>query len=173
MTLPLSDWSHAVTDIPALGLKRERQITGEGLAPLAKELNMLELTSVIANYRVERLAGGAYRLHGRVKADGAQACVVTVEPIASHVDDTFDVEFWPDLPDADGGEEKSVLDARDVERLEDGVIPVGRVVFETISAGLDPYPRKPDAAFSWTDKTDAQTQNVSPFAALSKLKKTP
>ena len=37
-------------------------------------------------------------------------------------------------------------------RLIDGIIPVGRIVFETISAGLDPYPRKPGAEFTWADK---------------------
>ena len=173
MKLPLSDWSHAVTEIPATGLTRERRITGEALLPLAGELNMLELSSVVADYRIERLAGGAYRLHGRVIADGAQACVVTVEPVPSHVDETFDTEFWPDLPEADGGEDKSILDERDVERLEGGVIPVGRIVFETISAGLDPYPRKPDAAFDWQEKDQPVTENVSPFAALSKLKNKP
>ncbi|MBR2535953.1 MAG: DUF177 domain-containing protein [Hyphomicrobium sp.] len=173
MTLPLSDWVHAVTDIPALGLTRERRLTGEALVPLARDLNMLELASVVADYRIERLAGGAYRLHGRVIADAAQACVVTVEPVPAHVDEPFDVEFWPDLPDADGGEEKSILDERDVEPLEGGVIPVGRIVFETISAGLDPYPRKAEAEFSWQDKDQPTSENVSPFAALSKLKNKP
>lgn len=173
MTLLLSDWSHPVTEIPAQGLSRERKLAGDALQPLAKELAMLDLTSVVADYRIERLAGGAYRLHGRVTADGTQACVVTVEPVPAHVDETFDVEFWPDLPDADGGEEKSILDERDVEPLDGGVIPVGRIVFETISAGLDPYPRKPDAAFSWQDKDATTSQNVSPFAALSKLKNKP
>lgn len=173
MTIPLSDWSHPVTEIPAQGLSRERQVPGEARSALAKELGMLTLDAVTANYRIDRLAGGAYRLHGRVSADGTQACVVTVEPVAAHVDDTFDVEFWPDLPDAEGGEEKSVLDDRDVEPLEGGLIPVGRIVFETISAGLDPYPRKPGAEFSWADKAPPEQQNVSPFAALSKLKNKP
>lgn len=173
MAIPLSDWSHPVTEIPAQGLSRERHVPGEALAALAKKLDMLALRSVTANYRIDRLAGGAYRLHGRVTADGSQACVVTVEPVAAHVDHTFDVEFWPDLPDAAGGEEKSVLDERDVEPLEGGAIPVGRIVFETISAGLDPYPRKPGAEFSWADKAPPEQQNVSPFAALGKLKNKP
>lgn len=172
-SLPLADWAHAVSEIPAQGLSRERAIAAEALAALAKELGMLSLGDANISYRIERLAGGAYRLHGRVTANGSQACVVTVEPVASHVDDTFDVEFWPDLPEPDGGEEKSILDARDVELLEGGIIPVGRIVFETLSAGLDPYPRKPDAEFSWTDKAGQEAKNVSPFAALSKLKPKP
>ncbi|HPG90032.1 MAG TPA: DUF177 domain-containing protein [Hyphomicrobium sp.] len=173
MTTPLADWSHAITEIPLQGLSRERRATGDALASLATELGMLELSTVTAHYRIDRLAGGGYRLHGAAAADGAQACVVTVEPVPAHIEDTFDVEFWPDLPEADGGEDKSVLDERDVEALEGGSIPVGRIVFETISAGLDPYPRKPDAEFSWADKAPPEQQNVSPFAALSKLKNKP
>lgn len=173
MKLPFSEWSHTVTDIPANGLSRERRLTGDALVSLAQDLNMFELSSVVADYRIDRLAGGAYRLHGRVSADGAQSCVVTLEPIAASIDEPFDVEFWPDLPEADGGEEKSILDERDVEPLQGGIIPVGRIVFETISAALDPYPRKPDAEFTWSEKTDAEIQKVSPFAALSKLKNKP
>ncbi|MBK9079916.1 MAG: DUF177 domain-containing protein [Hyphomicrobium sp.] len=172
-TLPLADWAHPVAEIPAQGLSRDRAIAADALAALAKDLGMLSLDDAKTNYRIERLAGGAYRLHGRVVANGSQACVITVEPVASHVDDTFDVEFWPDLPEPDGGEEKTILDARDVELLEGGSIPVGRIVFETLSAGLDPYPRKPDAEFSWSDKADQDAKNVSPFAALSKLKTKP
>ena len=173
MKHPFSEWSHPVTDIPANGLSRERRLTGDALVSLAQELNMLELSSVVADYRIDRLAGGAYRLHGRVNADGAQACVITLEPVAANIDESFDAEFWPDLPETDGGEEKSIVDERDVEPLEDGVIPVGRIVFETISSALDPYPRKPDAEFTWSEKADSETQNVSPFAALSKLKNKP
>lgn len=166
----LSDWSIPVTEIPAQGLARERALRGEALAPIKDELGLLSLDVIDVKYRIERLAGGAYRLVGHVHAEGAQACVVSLEPIAAAVDEPFDTEFWPDLPDTDGGEDKTILDERDVERLEGGVIPVGRIVFETISAGLDPYPRKPDAEFHWQDDNQNQTQNVSPFAALSKLK---
>jgi hypothetical protein len=172
-SIPLADWAHPVTEIPPLGLSRERAISADALGALANTLGMLSLDDAKISYRIERLAGGAYRLHGGVVANGTQACVVTVEPVPSHVEDTFDVEFWPDLPEPDGGEEKSVLDARDVERLEGGSIPVGRIVFETLSAGLDPYPRKPDAEFSWPGDASQETQNISPFAALSKLKTKP
>lgn len=172
-TIPLSDWSHAVVDVPGNGLSRERTMSVEALAVLAKQLGMISLVSVSAAYRIERLAAGAYRLKGRVVTEGQQACVVSLEPIASHVEEDFDVEFWPDLPDAEGGEDKAILNARDVEPLDAGVIPVGRIVFECISAGLDPYPRKPDAAFTWTDKAESAPEKVSPFAALAKLKGNP
>jgi uncharacterized metal-binding protein YceD (DUF177 family) len=168
--VPLPDWSYSVFDIPEHGLTRERKVSAEALAQFAEALGLLSLTEVKCTYRIERLAGGGYRLSGRVLARGEQACVVSLEPVAADLDEPFDVEFWPDLPESDGGEDKSILDARDVERLSDGTIPVGRIVFETISAGLDPYPRKEDAEFSWSGEAASEPEKVSPFAALAKLK---
>lgn len=169
-TIPLADWVYPVLDIPAGGLSRERSVAANDLAAAAKTLGMVSLSAVHVTYRIDRLAGGAYRLKGRVKADGDQACVVSLEPVAAHLDEPFDVEFWPELSAGDGGEDKTILDERDVERLEDGVVPVGRIVFETISAGLDPYPRKPGAEFEWSDTASDAPEKVSPFAALAKLK---
>jgi uncharacterized metal-binding protein YceD (DUF177 family) len=167
---PLPDWSHATVDIPSGGFARERAASDEALAQFAKALGMLTLAELKTKYRIDRLAGGAYRLHGRVTARGEQACVVSLEPVTAQLDEPFDVEFWPELKDPDGGEDKAILEERDVERLEDGVIPVGRIVFETVSAGLDPYPRKSGAEFEWVDPVTSSPEKVSPFAALAKLK---
>lgn len=167
---PLADWSHATSDIPDGGLQRERSAGADDLALLSQALNMLSLKLVKANYRVQALPGGAFRLHGNVVAEGAQRCVVTLEPVAARVDDAFDVEFWPKLPEPQGGEDLSILDTRDVEPLEDSTIPVGRIVYETISAALDPYPRKEGAVFDWADEAGKSKSSVSPFAALAQLK---
>jgi uncharacterized metal-binding protein YceD (DUF177 family) len=169
-THPLPDWSHAVLEIPGGGLARERSASPEALTQFAEALGLLSLKELKTNYRIDRLAGGAYRLHGRVTARGEQACIVSLEPVAANLDEAFDVEFWPGLPSSDGGEDKTILDARDVEHLENGTVPAGRIVFETISAGLDPYPRQQGAEFSWTDPVAAVPAKVSPFAALAKLK---
>ena len=168
--LPLADWDHPIVDIPDGGLAHERNAKPEDLAALAKAFGMLSLTELRAAYRINRLAGGAYRLKGRVVATGEQACVVSVEPVAAKLDEPFNVEFWPGLKDGDGGEDKTILDERDVERLEGGTVAVGRIVFETVSAGLDPYPRKQGAEFEWQEKASAEAQKLSPFAALAKLK---
>lgn len=167
---PLSDWVHAVTDIPEGGLERERSVDAAALAALAEALQMERLDGAKASYRIQRLAGGGYRLFGRVAAQGVQLCIVSLEPIAADVAEGFDVEFWPDLPEPSGGEDLSILDERDVEPLENGEIPVGRIIFETISSGLDPYPRKDGAVFDWQETEAPAQSNVSPFAALSKLK---
>ena len=64
----------------------------------------------------------------------------------------------------------SVLVGPDVDILERGVIPVGRIVFETLSASLDPYPRRPGAEFTWQDQHQVEPEETSPFAVLSQLK---
>lgn len=170
---PLPDWSLAILDIPSGGFARERTASPEALTQFAEALGMLSLAELKSSYRIDRLAGGAYRLHGRVSARGEQACVVSLEPVAAQLDEPFDVEFWPELKDSDGGEDKTILDDRDVEPLEGGVIPVGRIIFETVSAALDPYPRKHGAEFKWVDPATSVPEKVSPFAALAKLKKNP
>ncbi|MBX9683129.1 MAG: DUF177 domain-containing protein [Hyphomicrobium sp.] len=168
------DWTYAVVDLADGGIAKERAASASELAAIASMLGLLSLASLTASYRVNRLAGGGYRLAGRVIADLEQACVVTLDPVAQHMDEKFDVEFWAESKKNDTaavmGQEASVLEGPDVEPLVDGKLTVGRIVFETISAALDPFPRKDDAAFDWRDPAAAEPGKTSPFAALSRLK---
>jgi uncharacterized metal-binding protein YceD (DUF177 family) len=164
------DWTHKVVDIPAGGLRRERETTESERKAVASALGLLGLHSLAARYRIEAIAGDAYRLSGTVSGEVDQACVVTLEPVSSKVEASFDVEFWPELEPADRDEDATVLEGPDVERFEHGIIPVGRIIFETLSASLDPYPRRDDAEFRWQDPRAEEPEKTGPFAALSKLK---
>jgi uncharacterized metal-binding protein YceD (DUF177 family) len=164
------DWTVAIVDIPDGGLRAERAASDAERHDLAGALNLLALDSLAARYQIKRLGGGGYRLHGRVTADVTQSCVVSLEPLTAHLEDDFDVEFWPTVTVAANDEEKRVLDGRDVEAIEHGQIAIGRIVFDTLSGAVDPFPRKPGAAFEWSDGEDEKSGKISPFAALSKLK---
>jgi hypothetical protein len=170
VTEPLNDWTHNVTDIPSGGLDRERQATEAECATVADALQLLKLASLVTRYRIKSAPGGGYRLSGKVIADVEQACVVTLDPVASKVEAPFDVEFRPRVETADNDEDASVLSGPDIDVLDRGIIPVGRIVFETVSASLDPYPRRPDAEFNWRDPHTNEPEKASPFAALSKLR---
>jgi hypothetical protein len=50
------------------------------------------------------------------------------------------------------------------------VIDAGRVIFETLAASLDPYPRKPNAEFVWKIEKGTDPAAAGPFAGLSSLK---
>jgi uncharacterized metal-binding protein YceD (DUF177 family) len=164
------DWTEKTTEIPVGGLDRTRAATPEELSSVAQILNILAVSTLSARYRIVSIAGGAYRLSGSIGADVEQACVVSLEPVKGKVNAAFEVEFWPDVSSEESEEEASILGGSDVELLEHGTIPVGRIVFETLSASLDPYPRREGAEFRWQDPKADEPAASNPFAALAKLK---
>lgn len=164
--LPL-DWSHGTTEIPERGLKRSLAATEEERAALANALDILSCDALEATYQIMPVTGGSYRLEGDLDAAVKQACIVSLEPVARRVAESFSVEFRREVADDSSAGDVEVLAAAEVEPIEDDRIDVGRIVYETLSAGLDPYPRRDDAEFQWTDPK-ASADN--PFAMLKKLK---
>ena len=167
---PLASWSHNVTDVAVGGLVRTRKASLEECKAIEEALRIPSVGSLEVNYRIAGLPRGGYKLSGDVKADVVQACVVTIEPVPALVADRFNVEFWPDFSTRDEKGDQSVLEGADVEPLLQGEIDVGRIVFESLSAGLNPYPRKQGAEFGWQDPALENPELQGPFAALSKLK---
>jgi uncharacterized metal-binding protein YceD (DUF177 family) len=164
------DWIEKTTDIPNGGLNRSREATADELADVAKALDILGVSNLSSRYRVVAISGGAYRLTGSVSAGVVQACIVSLEPVSGKVNANFEVEFWPELKSEESEEESEILNAAEVEQLDRGTIQVGRIVFETLSASLNPYPRRDGAEFNWQDPKSEGAGAPNPFAALSKLK---
>jgi hypothetical protein len=167
------DWTYAAATIGTSGLREERRATEAERAAMVKALGILSCEDLIAHYEIEPLGRGRFLLRGEIEADVTQACIVTLDPVPAHLSDRFTVEFRPDdeVPhDADAGE-REILSGDDIEPIEGGRIDAGRIIFEHISAVLDPYPRKPDVEFDWRDpKAEADAKAGGAFAALAKLK---
>ena len=114
---------------------------------------------------------GGVRVTGTVKARLHQLCVVTMEPFPVEVEEEVDVRFAPEeaLGPASGKEiERKLTDEDPPEPLVGGAIDLGALAVESISLGLDPFPRKPGA--EPVDVTIGEMQE-SPFAVLAALKK--
>lgn len=167
----LSDWTHATTDISERGLSRERAASAVERDAIAASLELIALKSLVAAYRIAGLPGGGWRLSGSVDAEVVQSCIVTLEPVESRVSEKFETEFWDEDAASQPEGEQDVLSGPEIETLENGLIPVGRIVIETLSAALDPYPRKEGAEFSWDDPAAKDEKKSSPFAVLAKIKK--
>jgi uncharacterized metal-binding protein YceD (DUF177 family) len=153
-------------------LQTARSATAAERAAIASALDLLSCDEVEVDYAVQPLGGGHYRLSGALRARLTQRCVVTLEPVPQAMEESFDLEFCPPegLPET-GEEEVEALGLPEIEPLEHGSIAVGRVVFELISAALDPYPRKAGARFQWEEPTSgSEAAAGGPFAALKKLK---
>lgn len=171
------DWSVAVTEVPDAPLVASREATEAELSSLQKALGLLGIDDVSVDYTIKRQAGGMYRLSGQIRATVRQACIVSLEPVEEHINDDFKAEFWPGsvtpLAASGNDNELPVLDGTDVELIDNGRMDIGRVIFETLSGALNPYPRKDGAAFDWQDQANDNPDKVSPFAVLSKIRRDP
>ena len=168
-------WEHATHDVPQSGLSRQREAAPDELARIASALDLVACGSLTTAYTITPSLGGRFRLSGRLHAEIGQACVVTLEPVASVIDEGFDVTFWPeeDIPAPRGGEIELDDEEAEPEAIVAGQIDVGRVVFECLAAGIDPFPRKPDATLDQSSSQPADNgpgKPDSPFAVLANLK---
>jgi uncharacterized metal-binding protein YceD (DUF177 family) len=171
MSGPLA-WSHRTTAIPEIGLHLSVAATEAERLAIAKELGLLSCEAVEVDYTIRALGMSRCRFTGHLRARLTQACVATLEPLPRSIEEEFEVEFWPagSLPEMVDAEVEA-LSVPDVEPIEHGTVGVGRVVFETLSAALDPYPRKCGASLEWRDPERAdETGARGPFEALKKLK---
>jgi uncharacterized metal-binding protein YceD (DUF177 family) len=173
MMSTLITWIHETHAIGEDGLEVERVATAEERAELAKALELVACERLETRYTIQPLANGHYLATGTVEAAVVQSCVVTLEPVSGRIVDRFEVAFWPPekLREPDAGK-FDVRTAPDREPIEDGAIPIGRIIYEHVATGLDPYPRKEGAEFRWSsvDSRPDHEPRDSPFAVLSKLK---
>jgi hypothetical protein len=150
------------------------------LPRIAAALDIASLERLDGRFVLTR-NGERVRLEGHVEAALHQTCTVTLEPFAVALSVPVRLDFLPEAELAviaaraakDSGEgaidiEVNLNEEDPPEPIVDGVIDLGAVMMEFLALSLDPYPRKPGAAFE-TSEPDVLLQ--SPFAALARLKR--
>jgi len=152
---------------------------------LAERFGLVAIDGLTGEVRVTSQENGAiFRLDGRFTADVRQSCVVTLEELTVHVEESFER-----LYSARAQPEDETLDPyfdRDAEEppdpVIDGQIDVGEAIAEELALSLDPFPRKPGISF--TDYSSGpggaggaasrgsanRGAAAGPFAALRRLK---
>lgn len=189
-THTLPEWSYLIPEERA-GV----EITDLTISPAAEEaqalcqrLNLVTLDGLSAQMKIERLSGGmVVHVKGRLTAHVVQSCVVSLEPVETDIDETF--EGWFANQDntvilakarrarqnADG--EAPILEEKDdPEPIVNGHIDLGELATQYLSLALDPYPRAPgvgtgeegDVA-AYSDAPGADLRR-NPFAALKDWK---
>lgn len=158
-----------VARLPAGGGTYDLVASSEERAALAKRFGLLTLDRLEARVQITRVAGGFYRLSADLDAALAQACVITLEPVASQISEDFSL-LYGTLED----ENEVVLDSgsETVEALEAGVIDIGEAVAQQLSLALDPFPHAPGAESEKGTVSAGEPSRDSPFAVLAKLRKT-
>lgn len=152
----------------------------EERAELAELWSVLDVKALSATFQVLRWKRDGVRIKGRVTAEIVQACVVTLDPVESHIDEPIEVIFVPEgsklarLPVAtDTGEMLLDPEGPDAPEVFTGdTIDAGAVAAEHVALAIDPYPRKPDTAFAGhIESSDEDDRKPSPFAVLKDWKK--
>ena len=132
---------------------------------LAKRFGLTALDRLAAVVRLEQIPGSLYRLTAELDTDVTQACVVSLAPVQSRVEEGFSVLYG-------GGEEAQEVNldgaAETIEPIENGVIDIGEAVAQQLSLALDPFPHAPGAEASIPE---GSAKPLSPFQALAALKK--
>jgi uncharacterized metal-binding protein YceD (DUF177 family) len=115
-----------------------------------------------------------WRLKAQVGATVQQACVVTLDPVNTRLDETVILNYSSDIDDQ--------VAEIDIEMQEDTTqelltreINLIEVLTEAISLALPTYPKSPkvivgDASFTEPGKTTMRDEDAKPFAGLAALK---
>jgi uncharacterized metal-binding protein YceD (DUF177 family) len=138
---------------------------------VARRLGLEALSCLEAHAALSR-KGDIVRAEGRLAASLDQACVVTGEPVAAHVDEPFEFIFMP-APETGRSEEEIELGQSDLDVVfHDGAaIDLGTAIADTLALSLDPYPRSAGADAALKEAGILSEAEASPFAALASLKK--
>lgn len=167
------DWIVPLAQVPGTGKRLSLTASPTERAAFAAAAGLEDCSDLRADIEIEPLAGGSFRVRGRVRAAITQSCVVTLEPVAAQLDEQVLVDFRADLDQpATGRHEIDLEEEADIEPIENAGLAVGRVVYESVVSAIDPYPRKPDAALPGASRQgDGGKEN--PFAVLARLKTRP
>ncbi|RKE85254.1 DUF177 domain-containing protein [Rhizobium sp. AG855] len=132
-----------------------------------------------ADLQIARWKKDGVRIKGHVSGEIVQACVVTLEPVVSTIEQDIDQIFVPEGSKLarivlDGAGEM-VLDPDGPDLPEPFVgdtVDAGALIAEFAALGIDPYPKKPGVQFSGHIENEVEEEKKpSPFAVLKDWKK--
>ena len=167
-----------VKSVPAHGLDLAIEATSAECVAVALDLDLPAVSSLSARLDVARRAGDRFHVEGDLYAKITQRCVVTLEDFESRIEQPIDLVFAPAAKPAiemretnrRGRRRGGPLGHDPADPIIDDMIDFGAVVVEFLALACDPYPRKPGVAFGEVAFGDHGQPEVSPFAALERLK---
>ena len=163
----------AVTQIPDTGLHRDLEADQAAREAMAEVGGLREVLSARASLDVTPKSGGRVHVTGHVRARIGQTCVVTLDPIENEINEPIDLMFAPpeQIPSLSALTEEAAAGDEEIpdppEPIVNGVIDLGRLATDALFLAIDPYPRRPDAAFE--PPAEVIDPADHPFAALKAL----
>lgn len=114
-----------------------------------------------------------WHLTGELGATVVQDCVVSLDPVATRIDEPVTRTYLADLPEVTGSEVEMPEDDT-VETLPE-TLDLAAVMIEALSLALPTYPRKSDAelglvVFAEPGVAPLMDEDTKPFAGLGALR---
>ncbi|NIJ38892.1 uncharacterized metal-binding protein YceD (DUF177 family) [Sphingopyxis panaciterrae] len=169
------EYSHIITLADAAhGKAIAIEADAAARARIAKRLELIELNLFAVTAEVRTIAGGI-AARGEVRAELVQRCAATDLPVPAKLAESFDLRFLRDIHAVAEEEEEVEISSEDCDilLLEGDRIDLGEAAVQTLSLGLDPFPRHPDADRVLAEKGVLSEEAAGPFAALAKLRVKP
>ncbi len=158
-----------VARLPQKGMPVTIEADSAQCAALARDHGLLAVKAWHAELTARPWKNHGVKVTGQVVADITQACVITLEPVAAHIDEPVEGLFLPE--DSRLGREgigqpgEIVLDADgpdSPETFSGDTVDVGALAEQFFALAIDPYPRKPgavlDAAGDDTEPAESEFQ---------------
>lgn len=153
-----------VATVPPEGLQVEIVADARERESLARANDLPSVERFVARLEARHAGRDGLSVRGRLEAEATRVCVVTLEPFVEEIREEVELRFAPEV-EAAGHDAAEGDDPPDP--IVGGQVDLGAAVAEFFTLGLDPYPRKPGAAF---DPSALRDESGSPFAALKALK---
>ena len=159
---------------------------------IARRLDLLAVEGLEATVTLKR-EGNGVKIHaeGAFKALVTQKCVVTLDPVQSTIEETFETWFAEDSDQIVSldrvRQEKRENSHRDLEveipdekddpeKVIEGRIELGEIIIQNLALALDPYPHAEGATYKdiceHPDSLGDQAGRHKPFAGLKTWKET-
>ncbi|MFP4098454.1 MAG: YceD family protein [Alphaproteobacteria bacterium] len=182
------EWSEHISaeDIGDKPLKLDITLPPESEPVLCNRLDLYAIDYMKVHYNISRNpVSKVIHVAGKINAEVQQRCVVTLEPVAEHIEDEFEAWFAQPsdavsftkarierMSPQEKNEQPMLEECDDPEKIIDGKIDLGELATQHLSLSLNPYPRKEEAVHDNQDKplTDNQEMYKNPFAALKDWK---
>jgi Large ribosomal RNA subunit accumulation protein YceD len=139
---------------------------------LAKRFGLAGLASFEGDLSVRANFAGEIEVSGRFKATVEQTCVVTLEVFSAGLGESFVLRFARGVVEEDEPERTwSASEEAPPDPIEGDVLDLGEILAQQLGLAIDPFPRRPGAAFDPTLLGAAAGEGrETPFALLAGLK---
>ena len=161
----------SIDDIPASGLDIKPEIPAAILPSLCERFLVDGMKNIELKAHASRFDRDGFYLRGVMKAEVLQSCVISLEPVWSLVNASFEVEFQPADRVAEMDIDPDDFETEVPEPIGADGADIGDVIAQIFALEIPLYPKHPDAVLDQAFSANEPEKPASPFAVLQNYEK--